>query len=237
MNQHRVACNLVTNFEVALIKKLSQCSVFSHWCFLPHCPLSYCCTIFVNQDAWTPTDGQSLGRHSRLVNSLGISLRVAVPSLAPKLKRRWGRVRLHVGYLRIPAIFQLVCHAFLSITFAFSGYLRSVEARRLTLRSKRNRNPSRSNRKNRKSHRISNPKTRRCFSRKLKTKCWIPKNPQTEMNTKTEVLWHKNRKTDPKNSQNHKIENPNAPSLGSVYDCDDHSYSRLYPQFRYVTFI
>ena len=40
-----------------------------------------------------------------------------------------GRVRLLVGYLGIPAIFRLVCHAFLSITFAFSGYSRSVEAR------------------------------------------------------------------------------------------------------------
>ena len=38
-----------------------------------------------------------------------------------------GRVRLHVGYLGIPAIFELVRHAFLSITFAFRGYSRSVE--------------------------------------------------------------------------------------------------------------
>ena len=29
INQSRVACNLVTNFEVALIKKLWQCSVLS----------------------------------------------------------------------------------------------------------------------------------------------------------------------------------------------------------------
>ena len=33
------------------------------------------------------------------------------------------------------------------------------------------------------------------------------------MNTKTEVFWRKNRKTDLKNSQNHRTENPNAPSL------------------------
>ena len=39
-----------------------------------------------------------------------------------------GRVQLHIGCLGIPVIFQLVCHAFLSITFAFSSYSRSVEA-------------------------------------------------------------------------------------------------------------
>ena len=51
-----------------------------------------------------------------------------LPSPSP-WGRGSGRVRLHVGYLGIPAIFQLVCHAFLSITFAFSGYSRSVETR------------------------------------------------------------------------------------------------------------
>ena len=50
-----------------------------------------------------------------------------LPSPSPR-GRGSGRVRLHVGYLGIPAIFQLVCHAFLSITFAFSGYPRSAEA-------------------------------------------------------------------------------------------------------------
>ena len=48
---------------------------------------------------------------------------------SPPLLLRRGRILLRVGYLGIPAIFQLVCHAFLSITFAFSGYSRSVEAR------------------------------------------------------------------------------------------------------------
>ena len=47
---------------------------------------------------------------------------------SPPPSGRW-RVRLHVGYLGIPAIFLLVCHAFLSITFAFSSYSRSVDAR------------------------------------------------------------------------------------------------------------
>ena len=70
-----MACNLVTNFEVALIKKLWQCSVLSR------------------------------------------TLRVAVPSLPPTLGK---------GALRY---FNWFFHAFLSITFAFSGYSRSVEAR------------------------------------------------------------------------------------------------------------
>ena len=85
----RVAWNSVSNFKVALIKILWQCSVLSR------------------------------------------TLRVAVPSPPPTLREGVGRgrVRLLVGYLGIPAIFQLVCHAFLSITFAFSGYSRSVEAR------------------------------------------------------------------------------------------------------------
>ena len=61
---------------------------------------------------------------------LSLTLSVAVPPPPPPPPSYWrGRVRLHLGYLGIPAIFQLVCHAFLSITFAFSGYSRSVEAR------------------------------------------------------------------------------------------------------------
>ena len=57
-----------------------------------------------------------------------------LPSFPPLPQGR-GRVRLHVGYLGIPAIFQLVCHSFLSIKFAFSGYSRLVEA--LSCRSDR----------------------------------------------------------------------------------------------------
>ena len=52
-----------------------------------------------------------------------------LPSFPPPPPQGRGRVRLHVGYLGIPAIFQLVCHSFLSIKFAFSGYSRLVEAR------------------------------------------------------------------------------------------------------------
>ena len=58
---------------------------------------------------------------------LSRNLRLAVPSPPPTLGE--GGVRLHVGFLGIPAISQLVCHAFPSITFAFSGYSRSVEPR------------------------------------------------------------------------------------------------------------
>ena len=39
-----VQINLTTNFEMALIKILWQCSVLSHCSFLPPCPLSYCST-------------------------------------------------------------------------------------------------------------------------------------------------------------------------------------------------
>ena len=77
---------MVTNFEVASIKKLWQCSVLSR------------------------------------------TLREAVPFPPPPPTLR-GRVRLHVGYLGIPTIFQLVCHTFLWITFAFSCHSRSMEAR------------------------------------------------------------------------------------------------------------
>ena len=59
---------------------------------------------------------------------LSCNLRVAVPSPPPPPWGR-GRVRLHVGFLGIPAISQLVCHAFPSITFAFSSCSRSVEPR------------------------------------------------------------------------------------------------------------
>ena len=83
-----MAWNSVSNFKVALIKILWQCSVLSR------------------------------------------TLRVAVPSPPPTLREGEGRgrVRLLVG-VGIPAILQLVCHVFLSITFAFSGYSRLVEAR------------------------------------------------------------------------------------------------------------
>ena len=69
-----------------------SCSLDSHYCFLSHCPLSYCCTVFVIHDAWTPTDGQSLRRHSRRVNPLRINPCVAVPSPPPphQKKRRRG---------------------------------------------------------------------------------------------------------------------------------------------------
>ena len=61
---------------------------------------------------------------------LSRTLRVAVPSPPPTLREGEGRGRVRLLFgVGIPAIFQLICHAFLSITFAFSGYSRSVEAR------------------------------------------------------------------------------------------------------------
>ena len=96
-----MACNLVTNFEVALIKKLWQCSLLSR------------------------------------------TLREAVPSPPPSP----GGVRLHVGYLGIAATFQLVCHIFLSITFAFSCYSRSMEAHNCRSDRRETGTPTSSNRK------------------------------------------------------------------------------------------
>ena len=79
--------------------------------------------------AWSSTSRWRWWRNSGNVPCLAVTRRVAVPS--PPLPPPWGRgrVRLHVGFLGIPAISQLVCHASPSITFAFSGYLRSVEPR------------------------------------------------------------------------------------------------------------
>ena len=40
-----------------------------------------------------------------------------------------------------------------------------------------------------------------------------PANRNEHQNRKTKVFWHKHRKTDPKNSQNRKTENPNVPLI------------------------
>ena len=115
-----MACELVTNFEVALIKKLWQCSVLSRT--LPRDP----CDI-----------------------SIGLS-------------------RIPLDNICVWRVFEI------------SG------GAKLPLRPKRNRNPNRSKRKNRKPHRILNTKTRLYFSRKPKTKYLNTEYPQTAMNTKTE---------------------------------------------------
>ena len=74
--------------------------------------------------AWPPTSRWRWWRNSGNVPCLAV--RGGGGGAVP-----WGRgrVRLHVGFLGIPAISQLVCHAFTSITFAFSSYSRSVEPR------------------------------------------------------------------------------------------------------------
>ena len=157
-----MACNLVSNFEVALIKKLWQFSMLSH------------------------------------------TLCVAVPSPPPS-PRGGGRVRLHVGYLEIPATFPLVCHAFLSITFAFSGYSRSVEVCNCHSDGRQI------------GTQIGQMKTALDIKAKnplvvlAKIKNQVLKNGKSanhseHQNQKSKVFWHKNRKT-----KNHKTENPNAP--------------------------
>ena len=133
-----MACNLVTNLEMALIKKPWQCSVLSR------------------------------------------TLRVAAPSLPPPptLEGKGG----------ILAIFQLVCHALVSITFAFSSYSKSAEAR--NCRSYRN--PNRSNRKNRNciGYQIRKPVNIFRENRKPNAKSGKSANHNEHQNRETEVFWH-----------------------------------------------
>ena len=92
----------------------------------------------------------------------------------------------------------------------FRGYSRSVEAP--YCRSGREETGHRKN-QNHIGYQIRTPIS--VFLRKRKTKCRKTENPQTVMKTKpekTDVSWQKKkRKTDLINSQNRKIENPNAP--------------------------
>ena len=147
-------------------------------------------SLSVIQDAWTPTGGQSLGRHSRRVNPRGI-----------------------------PAIFQMVCQAFLLITFAFSGCLRSVEARNYC-----------ANRIETGTQIGKIGKTKNCIGYQIrkvffaKTENQMLKNRKSansneHQSRKTEFfLTQKNWKTDLKNSQNRKTENPDAPSFRRSLD-------------------
>ena len=81
--------------------------------------------------AWPPTSRWRWWRNSGNVPCLAVTYVKRYPPLPSPPPPHWGRgrVRLHVGFLGSPAISQLVCHAFTSITFAFSGYPRSVEPR------------------------------------------------------------------------------------------------------------
>ena len=96
----------------------------------------------------------------------------------------------------------------------FRGYSRSVEAPYCRLG--REETGHRKN-QNHIGYQIRTPIS--VFLRKRKTKCRKTENPQTAMKTKpdkTDVSWQKKkkkRKTDLINSQNRKIENPNAPLL------------------------
>ena len=88
-----------------------------------------------------------------------------------------------------------------------------MEARNCWLRSKRNQIPNRSNRKDRKPHRISNPKPvsifakteTKCLRRKIRKPQWTPKPKNRSFLAQKPK--HRNR-----NSQNRKTENPNDPS-------------------------
>ena len=146
--------------------------------------------------AWSPTSRWRWWRNSGNVPCLAVtyeislgslrSLRVAVPS--PPLPPPWGRgrVRLHVGFLGIPTISQLVCHASPSITFAFSGYLRSVEPRnyRIDRRETGTQIGQIGKAKNCIGYQIRKPVS--IFRENRKPNAKKRKNPQTAMNTKTE---------------------------------------------------
>ena len=97
-----------------------------------------------------------------------------------------GRVQLHIGCLGIPVIFQLVCHAFLSIKFVFSSYSRSVEARNCCSDRRETRTQIGLIGKtvNCIGYQIQKPVS--VFLRKPKTNCQKTKNLQTTMNIKTE---------------------------------------------------
>ena len=144
-----MACNLVTNFEVALIKKLWQCSCNRT---LP----------------FPPTLGEGYG---------------------------------YVGYLGIPAIFQLVCHTFLSITFAFICYSRSVEAR--NCRSDRRETGTQIDQIGKTGNHVE----------------YEIRKPVNIFHENQKPNEHQNRKTDLKCSQNRKTKNPNASLLNCLSRC------------------
>ena len=145
---------------------------------------------------------------------LSRNLRVAVPS-PPLPPPPWGRgrVRLHVGFLGIPAISQLVCHAFTSITFAFSGYSRSVEPRnyRIDRRETGTQIGQIGKAKNCIGYQIRKPVRIFRENRKPNAKKRKIRKPQWPPKLKNWSFWCKNRITDLENSQNRKTENHNAP--------------------------
>ena len=105
-------------------------------------------------------------------------------------------------------MFLLVCHAFLSITFAFSSYSRSVEAR--NCRSDRRETGTQIGQirktKNRIGYKIRKPVSIFCENRELNVKKRKIRKPQ--WTPKPKFFWRKNRKTNLKNSQNRKSQCP-----------------------------
>ena len=97
------------------------------------------------------------------------------------------------GYRGISTIFQLVCYAFVSITFALRCYSRSVEARncRSDRRETWNQIGQTGKTENRNGYQIFFVKTE---NQMLKNGKYANRNEHE--NRETEVFWHKNRKTD-----------------------------------------
>ena len=126
-----------------------------------------------------------------------------------------GRVRLHVGYLGIPTIFQLVCHTFLWITFAFSCHSRSMEARnyRSDRRETGTRNSSNRKTENRIEFQIRKPVNIFRENRKPNAKIRKIRKPQWTPKPKNRSFLAQKPKAILKIAKTAKIENPNAPLL------------------------
>ena len=119
-------------------------------------------------------------------------------------------VRLHVGYLGIPAIFQLVCQVFHSITFAFSSYSRSaVEARNCQI-GQIGKIKTASDIKS------ENPLVFFAKTENQTLKNGKSANRNEHQNRKSDVFGVETEKTDLKNSQNYRTEYPNAPLLNGI---------------------
>ena len=131
----------------------------------------------------------------------------------------------------------MVCHAFLLITFAFSSYSRSVEACNCCSdwRETGTQIGQIGKTENHIRYQIWKPISIFYENWKPNAKKWKIQKPKWTVKPKNWSFWHKNRKTDLKNSLNHKTENPNAPLL-NAYVCTLENIIKL-TSFAYYSLI
>ena len=171
INQSRVACNLVTNFVVSLIKKPWQCFVLS-------------CTLHIaTPSPPSPTLGGGGTATCRLPRD---------------------RYNIQIGL-----------SWFILITFAFSCYLRSVKARNCCSGQRKTRTQIGQIGKTKKciGYQIWKPVNIFCKNGKPNVKKHQNTNETRNEHQNRETdrsFLYKSRKTNLKNSQNHKTKNPNA---------------------------